>query len=151
MSKTARWIVSAIAVVAIAVVVIVLWPAPDPLAGVETVAVRIGQEAPGAGGVDFEHELRVILGDRDIRIVSDEGSADVVLELTDLVVNLGDVEISLTDGGLRGRGNAICVLRDVATGRTHVMDLVVRFDRDGVRADLVARKFWEVWKRRPSR
>ncbi|MGB2983628.1 MAG: hypothetical protein WBC63_07205 [Candidatus Bipolaricaulia bacterium] len=150
MKKRGRWILGVVGVVVVAVVVIVLWPASDPLAGVETVAVRVGESPSSAGAVNFEGELQVVLGERDIRIVTDEASADAVLELTDFTINLGDVEISLTEGGLRGRANAICTLRDVRNGKTHVMDFYVRFDRDGVRADLVPRKFWQIWKRSPS-
>ena len=144
MSKR-TWIWGGLAVVVVAVVVIVLWPAPDPLAGVETVAVRVG-DRPASGDVDFEGELRVILGDRDIEIVSDEASADAVLSLTDLRVNLGNVEISLTEGRLSGRASAECVLTDVRTGEVHTMDFYLRFDNGSVRAELVPRKFWQFWK-----
>jgi len=139
------WIWGGLAVVVVAVVVIVLWPAPDPLAGVETVAVRVG-DRPASGDVDFEGELRVVLGDRDIEIVSDEASADAVLSLTDLRVNLGNVEISLTEGRLSGRASAECVLTDVRTGEVHTMDFYLRFDNGSVRAELVPRKFWQFWK-----
>lgn len=135
--------------IVVVVAVIALWPAPDPLAGVETVAVRVGSGAESST-VDMEGELEVVLGDRDIRVVSDESLADVTLEITDLSVNLGDVEISLSDAGLRGRISAICTVRDVRTDRTHLMDFHLRFDSNGVRADLVGRKFWHVWKRRPA-
>ena len=144
MSKR-TWIWGGLAVVVVAVVVIVLWPAPDPLAGVETVAVRVG-DRPASGDVDFEGELRVVLGDRDIAIVSDEASADAVLSLTDLRVNLGNVEISLTEGRLSGRASAECVLTDVRTGEVHTMDFYLRFENGSVRAELVPRKFWQFWK-----
>ena len=144
MSKR-TWIWGGLAAVVVAVVVIVLWPAPDPLAGVETVAVRVG-DRPASGDVDFESELRIVLGDRDIEIVSDEASADAVLSLTDLRVNLGDVEISLTEGRLSGRASAECVLTDVRTGEVHTMDFYLRFENGSVRADLVPRKFWQFWK-----
>lgn len=144
MSKR-TWIWSGLAAIVVAVVVIVLWPAPDPLAGVETVAVRVGDE-PASGDVDFESELRVVLGDRDIEIVSDEASADVVLSLTDLRVNLGDIEISLTEGRLSGRASAECILTDVRTGEVHTMDFYLRFENGSVRAELVPRKFWQFWK-----
>ena len=144
MSKM-TWIWGGLAAVVVAVVVIVLWPAPDPLAGVETVAVRVGEE-PASGDVDFESELRVVLGDRDIEIVSDEAAADVVLSLTDLRIDLGDIEISLTGGRLSGRASAECVLTDVRTGRVHTMDFYLRFEDGSVRAELVPRKFWQFWK-----
>ncbi len=144
--KQRTWIGGGLAAVAIAVVVILLWPAADPLAGVETVAVRVGDEPSSSGGIDFESELHVILGDRDIRIVSDEATADVVLSLTDLRVNLGDVEFSLTDGRLSGRASAECVLTDVRTGAVHTMDFNLRIEDGEVSAELVPRKFWHFWK-----
>ena len=144
MSKRTR-VLGGLGAVVVAVVVIVLWPAPDPLAGVETVALRIGDE-PTSGDVDFESELRVVLGDRDIEIVSDDALADVVLSLTDLRVNLGDIEISLTEGRLSGRASAECVLTDLRTDKVHTMDFYVRFEDGSVRAELVPRKFWQFWK-----
>jgi len=150
MSKTWRVAVGILGILAVAIVVIVLWPASDPLADVETVAIRVGGDPSERSPVAVEEELHVVLGDRDITVVGDEARADAVLEVTDLTVNLGDVEISLSDAGIRGRASAICTVRDIREGTTHVMDFHIRFDRDGVRADLVPRKFWELWKRRPS-
>jgi len=150
MSRSGVRVAGVLGAIVVAIVVIVLWPAPDPLAGVETVAVRVGDGTQDPAGVDVEQELQIVLGDRNIRIVSDEATADVVLEITDLTVNLGDIEISLSEAGLRGRASALCTLRNVRTGRTHVMDFHVRFDPNGVKADLVARKFWHFWKRCPE-
>ena len=144
--KKRTWIWGGLVAVVIAIVAIVLWPAPDPLAGVETVAVRFGDEPTPAGGVDFDSELRVVLGSRDIQIVSDEASADVVLSLSNLSVNLGDIEISLTEGRLSGRASAECILTDVRTGEVHTMDFNVRIENGTVSAALVARRFWQVWK-----
>jgi len=148
--KTGRWIGGILAAVVVAIVVIVLWPAADPLAGVETVAVRLGGESIGDGPIDVEDQLRVFLGDHDIQIVADEDAADAVLDVTDLTLNLGDIEVSLSEGGIRGRASAICTLRDVRTRKIHVMDFHIRFAESGVRADLVPRKFWQVWKKRPN-
>ena len=150
MKKTGRWIGGILAAVIVAIVVIVLWPAADPLAGVETVAVRLGGESIGDGPIDVENELRAFVGDHDIQIVADEDAADVVLDVTDVTVNLGDIQVSLSEGEIRGRASAICTLRDVRTGKIHVMDFHIRLDESGVHADLVPRKFWQVWKRRPS-
>ena len=135
---------------AIVVAVVLLWPAPDPLANVETVAVRVGSASRPAG-LDVQSELDVLLGDRNIRIVSDETAADMVLELTDFTVNLGNIEISLSDRSFRGRATAVCTLTDLRTGDTYVMDFVIEVQNDRVRADLVPRKFWQFWKPRPSR
>ena len=144
-----KWIAGLFGLIAVAIAVIVLWPAPDPLEGVDTVAVRVGDQ-PSSGRVDFDSELRVILGDRDIRIVSDEAAADMVLELTDFVVNLGDIEISLTEGSVRGQAKAICKLTDVQTGDVHVMDFRISVDNGTVRAELTPRKCGEFWKPRPG-
>jgi len=138
-----------LAVVAIVVAAVLLWPAPDPLADVDTVAVRSGSARPA--GVDVEAELDVILGDRNIRIVSDEAEADVVLEITEFSVNLGDIEISISDGSFRGRAQAVCTLSDVRTGDTHVMDFIIQVENGQIRADLVPRKFWQFWKPGPTR
>jgi hypothetical protein len=148
-NKRRRWIGGIVGVVAVALVAIALWPASDPLADVETVAIRVGDNAIPSE-VDVEGELRVVLGDREIRVTSDEAAADIVLELTDFVVNLGDIEISLTGGRLRGKASAICRLTEVRTGKVHVMDFVLTFENETVRAELLPRKFWEFWKRRPA-
>jgi len=131
---------------AAAAVGVFLWPASDPLAGVERVAIR-SSDWPTSGGIDWDGELRVVLGDRDIRIVSDPSTADVILELTEFALRLADVELSVRRGAIRGRASAVCTLTDVKTGEVHVMDFVVTVEDGVVRADLVPRRFWEFWKR----
>ena len=126
--------------------VLALWPAPDPLAGADTVAVRVGGDSSSSQAFDFEKELGLVLSGRDIRIVADESSADLVLSLDDFRINLGDIEISLTEGSLRGQASAVCVVTDVRTGETHTMDFVLTFENGDVRAELVGRKVWEFWK-----
>jgi len=140
------WVGGFLWVVIIAAAIIVLLPAADPLAGVETVAVRVGNEPAALQGVSFEDELRVVLGTRDIRIVADEASADVILSLEDFSFNLGDIEISLTDGELRGRASAVCRVTDVETGETYVLDFTLRIRNGTVSAELKPRKFWMFWK-----
>ena len=140
------WVGGFLWILIIAAVIIVLLPAPDPLAGVETVAVRVGDGPAAPQGVSFEEELRVVLGTRDIRIVADESSADVVLSLEDFSFNLGDIEISLTDGELRGRASAVCRVTDLSTGESHVLDFHVKIGNGAVSARLIPRKFWEFWK-----
>jgi len=61
-------------------------------------------------------------------------------------VNLGDIEISLSEGRWSGRASAECVLTDVRTGDVHTMDFILRIENDAVSARLVPRKFWQVWK-----
>ncbi|MBU0595307.1 hypothetical protein KJ567_01310 [Candidatus Bipolaricaulota bacterium] len=140
------WAGGVLWVLIIAAVISVLLPASDPLAGVDTVAVRVGSEPAAPQGISFEDELRVVLGTRDIRIVADEASADVVLSLEDFSFNLGDIEISLTDGELRGRATAVCRVIDVETGASHVLDFTLRIQDGTVSAKLVPRKFRVFWK-----
>ena len=139
------WILVGAGAVLVAVVVILAWPAPDPFAGAKTVALRIGDEASSAV-VDFAGELRVVLGRRDLRIVSDERTADAVLALTNARLGLGDIELALAGGKLSGRATAVCRIVNVRTQRDYVMDLVVTLRNGDVRANLVGRKFWEFWK-----
>jgi len=146
MSLRTKLILGSTGVLVAAVLVIVLWPAPNPLAGVETVAVRVGEDSPSSQAFDYEEELGLVLSGRDIRIVSDESTADLVLSLDDFRVNLGDVEISLTEGNLHGKASAVCIVTDVRTGATHTMDFIVRFENGDVHAELTGRKFWEFWK-----
>ncbi len=149
MTKRGRWIGGVVAVVAVIVAVVLLWPAPDPLAGVRTVALRVGNEPAAAGVLDLEAALRVKLGERDIRIVSDEGSADAVLAVTAARLNLGNVEVNFTSGNVSGRASAVCRITDVRTGRSYVMDFRVVVAKGEVRADLVGRRFWQFWKPQP--
>lgn len=146
MNTRTRWILGIVGVIVAALVVVMLLPAPDPLADVESVAVRVGNDTPSSAAFDFESELGLVLGGRDIRIVSDEAAADLVLSLDDFSVNLGDIEISLTEGTLRGRASAVCTVTDVRTGNTHTMDFVLRVEDGNVHAELIGRKFWQFWK-----
>jgi hypothetical protein len=143
------WILVGASAVVVAAVVILAWPAPDPFAGAKTVALRIGDEASSAV-VDFAGELRVVLGRRDLRIVSDEQTADVVLALTYGQLDLGDVELALAGGKLSGRAAAVCRVVNVRTHRNYVMDLVVTLRNGDVQANLVGRRFWEFWKPKPG-
>jgi len=150
MTKRGWWRVGAVALGIAMVAVVLLWPAPDPLAGVRTVALRIGNEPAPASVLDLEAELRIVLGNHDIRIVSDEGSADAVLALTAARLNLGDVEVDFASGTVSARATAVCRITDVRTGRNHIMDFRVVAKDGEVRADLVARRFWEFWKPAPE-
>ena len=146
MNSKTTWTIGSVVILVAAILVIVLWPAPDPLAGVETVAVRVGEDSPSSHAFDYEEELGLVLSGRDIRIVSDESTADLVLSLDDFRINLGDIEISLTEGNLRSKASAVCIVTDVRTGATHTMDFVIRFENGDVSAELTGRKFWEFWK-----
>jgi len=146
MKPKVQWIIGLATIVVVIFLVLLLWPAPDPLADVNTVAVRVSNDAASSQMVDFETELVLVLSGRDIHIVSDESAADLVLSLDDFRVNLGDIEISLTDGSFRGKASAVCVVTDVRTGETHTMDFVIQIENSDVSAQLIGRKIWEFWK-----
>ena len=146
MNRSVQWIVGLAAILGVIFLVLFLWPAPDPLADVNTVAVRVGNDASSSQVVDFETELGLVLSGRNIRIVSDESAADLVLSLDDFRVNLGDIEISLTDGNFRGKATAVCVVTDARTGETQTMDSVIQIENGDVSAQLIGRKIWEFWK-----
>jgi hypothetical protein len=146
MSAGMKWIIGILVVFVAALLVLFLWPAPDPLANVDTVAIRVGNDGSSSERFDFETELGLVLSGRDIRVVSDEATADLVLSLDDFRVNLGDIEISLTEGSFRGKASAICIVTDVSTGKTHTMDFVIQIENGDVHAELVGRRIWEVWK-----
>ncbi len=143
------WILLILGLMAVAAAVILAWPPADPLVGAKTVALRTSGET-SASGVDVAAELEVVLGRRNLRIVSDERSADVVLAVTNARFDLGNVQLALSGGKLTGRATAVCRVVNVRTNRAYVMDLVITL-RDGeVRASLVGRRFWEFWRPRPS-
>lgn len=141
-----KWVLGPIGILVSVILVAVFWPAPDPLTGVETVALRVSDNSPSSQAFNFSEELSLVLSGRSIRIVADEASAQLVLSLDDFRINLGDIEISLTAGSLRGRASAICTVTDVRTGETHTMDFVIQIEDGDVRAELVGRKIWEFWK-----
>jgi hypothetical protein len=138
---------TATGVVVVGVLAIVFWPVPDPLAGVETVALRLGEDPDSEDvGTWFEDELKIVLNNRNITIVAEEARADAVLTVDDVTLNLGDVELSFTEGSFRGRVSAECTLTDVTTGKQHRMDFTLRFEDNKVNAKLVPRKFWQFWR-----
>jgi len=148
-TQRARWLI-ALGILLVGIVVALAWPPGDPLAEARTVALRTD---PGAGvpaAIDVQSELTVVLNQRDLRIVSDETDADVVLAVTDVRFDLGTAQVALQGGRLTGRATAVCRVVDVKTQRVYVMDLVLRL-RDGrVSASLTGRRFWELWKPRPT-
>jgi len=115
---------------------VVLWPAADPLAGVETVAI-----ADPSGGESVQPEifqgLEFALGRHRIRVVSDSTQADAVVR-----VEPQSAQVNLDRQGFRATVRCL-VTKD---GQQYTMDLHVTVDSQGVSAELVQRRFWEVWK-----
>jgi len=146
MSRKAKTILGVLAVLVAAVVVIVLWPAPDPLRNANTVYIDTGATQGSRGAAEIEEGLGVVLNNRNLTIVFNRAQADVVVRVQNVTVNLGDVTVSLGQGGLSGRVRAVCDVTDLRSGRTHTMDLTVTVRDGAVSATLVGRKFWEFWK-----
>ena len=134
-----RTLLMAVGVLALTGVIVLLWPAPQPLQGVETVAVE------GEGGLpgDLVQGLEIALDDRKIRVVSKSEDPDAVITLIE--PTSANVDFQISDGGLRGEAHlALRVERE--DGRTQMMDLNVRFDGSDLTAELTSRRLWEVWK-----
>ncbi len=148
MSRRA-WVLLCVGLAVVAVAAVLAWPPADPFAGVKTVALRTSVES-ASPAVDVAAELEVVLGNRNLRIVSDERTADVVLAVTNARFDLGNVQLALNGGKLSGRATAVCRVVNVKTNRAYVMDLVMTLRDGNVRANLVGRRFWEFWKPRPS-
>jgi hypothetical protein len=148
MSRRA-WVLLCVGLAVVAVAAVLAWPPADPFAGVKTVALRTSVES-ASPAVDVAAELEVVLGNRNLRIVSDERTADVVLAVTNARFDLGNVQLALNGGKLSGRATAVCRVVNVKTNRAYVMDLVMTLRDGNVRANLVGRRFWELWKPRPS-
>ena len=128
-----------ILIIGIAAIAVVLWPAPDPLAGVDSVAI----EADPGPLSELVNGSEITLGNHTIRIVNNTDQADAVISFVDVVGGEGAFELS-TESGLTVQTHFVLeVIRD---GERTYMDLYVKFQNGELRTDLVGRKFYEVWK-----
>lgn len=145
-----RWTIagSVVATIAIAALVVVFWPTGDPLAGVETVAIRSPNwgEKPQGETIrgPFIDGLKVTLGEKNITIVGTVAEADALLEIRD--IKIGKIEILIQEGHIKGNLSATCTLTDLESGREHLMDFYLVLENDTIEANLVTQKFWQVWK-----
>ena len=128
----------AVLVVVIAAAILVLWPAPDPLKGVQAVAVGNGSDASS----EIFNGLQIALGDHKITIVSDPAKADAVITLLD--VKAGDFNLSINSNGAKGSAHLVCEVEK--NGQRSFMDLYITYQNGAAKAELVGRKFFEVWK-----
>lgn len=122
-----------------AVIIVVLWPAPDPLQGVESVAIE------GDAGIASEilNGLLISLEDHEIVITNDPDRADAVLQFVE--ATSADFSFSVNETGASGTIHAVLLLT-FSDGRKAKLDLNVIIDQDGVRGELKGRKFYEIWK-----
>lgn len=148
MKKTWAITGSVVAVIAIAILIVVFWPTGDPLAGVETVAIQSpnwGEEPQGdVIQGPFIDGLQVTLGEKNITIVGSIDEADAILAVRDIKV--GRIEVLIQEGRVRGKVSATCTLTDLRSGQERLMDFYLNLEDGTIEAELVARKFWQVWK-----
>ncbi len=143
---------SVVAVIGMAALVLVFWQGRDPLAGVETIAIESldWQEASQAEIIQgaFFGGLNVVLENRNIAIVGNVDEADAVLAIKE--IELGEIEVLIYEGGVKGRASATCVLTDLETGEEAIFDFYLTFyltnENEMVEAKLVPRKLWQFWK-----
>lgn len=135
MKRTLLWLVVFAAIAA------VLWPAPDPLAGVQTVALSTSSSPAADLAPSVLSGFEVALGQHRIRIVSDRDQADAVIVVEP---QSADLNFKLDQEGFRGSATIRCLV--TKGDQQSVMFLNLAVDGSGVQAELVGRKFWEVWK-----
>jgi len=145
--KAKTWIGAALVVIVAGLLAVVLWPAPDPLARAETVAIRPPDWEAQNQAIrgPFTDGLTVTLGNRNVRIVADPAHADAVLAVQG--VRIHSLELRLESGEISGRASAFCQLTERATGKAYPMDFTLELKDGTIRASLVSRKFWQFWKR----
>lgn len=137
------WGVTVLAVVLVAVAAVLLWPASDPLANVQTVAIQpLGNNAkPSADSSQqppLVRGLEVALDDHHIRIVTDPEAADAVI-----AVEFDTADIHLDKSGIQATARLTVTKKN---GERGVLFLNLNVDQDGIHAYLIQRKFWEFWK-----
>jgi hypothetical protein len=146
MKRRSAALLGSVLTIIVAVVVIVLWPAPDPLRNARTVYLDTGAAQGAHGTAELEDGIGFVLNDRNLVLVSNRAEADAEIRVQDISVNLGDVTVSLGEGGISGRVKAACGVTNLRTDKTYTMDLSVTVQSGIVSAKLVGRKFWEFWK-----
>lgn len=127
--------------VVFAIIAAVLWPAPDPLAGVQTVALSTSSAPETDLAPNVLSGFEVALGQHRIRIVSDRAQADAVIIVEP---QSADVNLQFGQDGFRGSATIRCLI--TKGDQQSVMFLNLTVDDNGVQAELVGKKFWEVWK-----
>ncbi len=121
---------------------VVLWPAPDPLADVQTVALTSSDGSSNSFGERVMDGFEVALGEnRKIKIVSSASQADAIITIEP---QDGNIEFSIGSDGFHGSASIRCLV--TKNGETSVMFLNITLDENGLKSEIVGRKFWEIWK-----
>lgn len=129
-----RWVLFLL-IVGIAAGIVFLWPAPDPLQGVESVAIATPSGETAKLPPEILDGLEIVLNDRQIRIVSDPSQADAVITLVPEEVT---VRIR-SETGLEARARFLLTKDE----KRYKLDLVVTLNEQGLTARLVTKRFWE--------
>ena len=137
MKRRTAALLGSVLTIIVAVVVIVLWP---------TVYLDTGAAQGARGATELEDGLGFVLNDRNLVLVPNRADADAEIRVQGISVNLGDVTVSLGQGGITGSVKAACGVTDLQSNKTYTMDLTVTVHNGTVSAKLVGRKFWEFWK-----
>ncbi|MBN1859651.1 hypothetical protein JW848_10695 [Candidatus Bipolaricaulota bacterium] len=142
MRQSVRAILASVAVVGFAAAVFLIWPASDPLAGVDAVILR----STGTTITVAEQELRILLSERNIDVVPIAAQADATIEVTDVHLNrieaLNPQSTNEAEAADTTVVSAVCLVTHLRTGKVSRMDFTLRLDGERVEAKLVPRRSW---------
>lgn len=143
-----RWILTILTVVAAAVLVIILWPAGRPFAGVETVAIQIPNWGKSPNGEvikgPFVDGLQLTLGEINVTVVDNLANADALLVIKD--IKTGKIEVKVGEGKIKGRVTATLILTNLENGKYYTLYFYLTFGDGKPKTRLKVRRFWELWK-----
>jgi hypothetical protein len=131
------WLI-AVGILVVAAAIVLLWPTPDPLAGVQTVAITgpDGQQ-PGLASQVLQG-LEIALDEQNIKIVANASQADAIV-----FIEPQSADIRIDAQGFRARVQCLVTRED---GSQSEMDLYVTVDERGLSAKLESRRLWEFWR-----
>ena len=119
-------------------ILLLAWGSGDPIA-------QLGRRTPGRGHPGpFVEGLELFLGEKHVITVGSLEEADAVLDIED--IRTGRIEVLIQEGRIRGNLSATCTLTDLQRGRERLLDFYLKLEDGTIEAELVARKFWQVWK-----
>jgi len=139
------WVLTLGGIVLLLIGALLLWPTSDPLANVQTVALQLpGQQSqPAAEKTGSEQPplargLKVALGERHIRIITDPEAADALIS-----VEFDQADIHLDQNGIQATARCIITKKN---GQRGVLLLTLTVDQQGIHARLVQPKSWQFWR-----
>lgn len=139
-----RWGLTLGGIVLLVIGALLLWPTSDPLANVQTVALQLpGQQSQPATATGSEQPplargLKVALGERHIRIITDPQAADALIS-----IEFDQADIRLDQNGIQATARCIITKKN---GQRGVLLLTLTVDQQGIHARLVQPKSWQFWR-----